>query len=160
MIIPDLRPMTKDDIEGVAVLEAACFSVPWSAKTVTELVTSPYDETWVLEMPESLSADSSRSSENISIAGYITFRILDDPLELMRIAVAPACRGRGYSKILMDRMTVSAAESGIKNITLEVRASNTAAVSLYALYGFREETLRKGYYTDPDEDAVIMWKRG
>ncbi len=145
---PEICVMCEDDIEGVAALEAACFSVPWSKDIVSELVTSPYDETWVI-----------REDKN-KIIGYITYRISDDIAELMRVAVDPACRGRGYSKILMDKMMRSAARKGVRDLTLEVRPSNTAAVSLYRSYGFREETVRKGYYTDPEEDAVIMFKRG
>ena len=78
---------------------------------------------------------------------------------MMRIAVHPDLRGRGYARILMDTLVRSAREQGASVITLEVRNSNQAARNLYKSYGFVEEAVRKSYYTEPIEDAVIMGLR-
>ena len=78
----------------------------------------------------------------------------------MRIAVKPEYRGNGYSKILMDRMMQSSGEQEAPDLTLEVRAGNTPAIRLYESYGFVAEAVRKGYYHNPTEDALIMWRRG
>lgn len=78
----------------------------------------------------------------------------------MRIAVLPEYRGRGYSKVLMDAMMEAAAKNQITDLTLEVRAGNESAIGLYKAYGFAEEAVRKKYYHNPTEDALIMWLRG
>ena len=79
--------------------------------------------------------------------------------ELMRIAVHGACRGRGYGRLLMERLLREAEEENVEDITLEVRASNAPAIALYEAYGFQKEAVRKNYYSGPTEDALIYWKR-
>ena len=78
----------------------------------------------------------------------------------MRIAVKKEYRGLGYSRKLMEQMVKSAAEMGIQDLTLEVRAGNEPAINLYKSCGFKKEAVRRGYYHDPTEDAFIMWRRG
>ena len=80
--------------------------------------------------------------------------------ELMRIAVLPEYRGRGYSRKLMERLEESARAAGAQELTLEVRESNEAALHLYKSCGFRVEAVRKDYYRNPKENALILWKRG
>ena len=77
----------------------------------------------------------------------------------MRIAVLPEYRGHGESKKLMDRLEISSREKEAPDLTLEVRAGNTPAINLYKFYGFQAEAVRKNYYYDPVEDALIMWRR-
>jgi ribosomal-protein-alanine N-acetyltransferase len=77
--------------------------------------------------------------------------------ELMRIAVHPELRGRGLSRKLMDQLEETAREKGAEALTLEVRKSNRTAIELYKSYGFGEEAVRKNYYENPAEDALIMW---
>lgn len=147
-----LRRMTVDDVDQVTALEAACFSDAWSKNLIEDLLTSPYDEAWVLE-----NGNEEKKSE---IVGYINPRFLAGEGELMRIAVKPSYRGRGLSKKLMDRMMQSAAENAAEDLTLEVRAGNKAAIGLYQSYGFTSEAVRRGYYHNPTEDALIMWLHG
>lgn len=147
-----LRKIREGDIEAVAAMEAACFSDPWSLGLVGELLGSEFDETWILEGQE-------EGEEIPWPVGYINFRLLAGEGELMRIAVLPPFRGMGYSRKLMDRLEKSAVEAGAGELTLEVRAGNRAAISLYKSYGFKEEALRKNYYQNPREDALIMWRR-
>ena len=68
-------------------------------------------------------------------------------------------RGHGESKKLMDRLEISSREKEAPDLTLEVRAGNTPAINLYKFYGFQAEAVRKNYYHDPVEDALIMWRR-
>ena len=143
-----LRPMTENDVQQVAEVEKLCFSDAWSEKLVADLLTSSFDETWVLE------------HLNGEMIGYINLRFLAGEGELMRIAVKPAYRGYGYSRKLMDRMMISAKEQQASDLTLEVRAGNKPAIGLYESYGFAAEAVRKGYYHNPTEDARIMWLRG
>ena len=143
-----LRPMEEQDVVQVTRLEQACFSDAWSEKLVADLLNSSYDEAWVLDGGDGM------------IAGYINIRFLAGEGELMRIAVKPEFRGYGLSRILMDRMIASAREQEASELTLEVRAGNEPAIGLYTSYGFVSEAVRKAYYHNPTEDALIMWLHG
>lgn len=143
-----LRPMIEKDVELVTALEHRCFTDAWSEVLVRDLLASAWDEVWVLEGPAA------------ELIGYINLRFLAGEGELMRIAVKPEFRGNGYSKILMDRMIQSAYEKEAPELTLEVRAGNTPAIKLYEMYGFVSEAVRKAYYHNPTEDALIMWLHG
>lgn len=142
-----LREMTMDDIPAVEQIEQTCFSNAWSEKLLSDMLESEWDEAWVL-------ADA-----DDTVIGYANFRFLAGEGELMRIAVLPEYRGRGESRKLMDRLEMSAEEKEAPDLTLEVRAGNTPAVNLYKSYGFQAEAVRKNYYHDPVEDALIMWRR-
>ena len=143
-----LRRMEADDVAQVTALEKECFSDAWSEKLVADLLTSSFDETWVLVCPDG------------ELVGYMNVRFLAGEGELMRIAVKPSYRGRGYSRELMDRLVQSARENEAPEATLEVRAGNAPAISLYKSYGFVSEAVRKAYYHNPTEDALIMWLHG
>lgn len=141
-----LRKMTNDDVTVLAEMEQRCFSDAWSEKMVSDLTDSSWDEVWVLEAE--------------TILGYINYRFIAGEGELMRIAVLPEYRGHGYSRKLMDVMMEEAAKNQISDLTLEVRAGNEPAIGLYKAYGFAEEAVRKNYYHNPTEDALIMWVHG
>lgn len=146
MTMITLRKMTMDDVAVLAEMEQRCFSDAWSENMVRDLVDSSWDKVWVLE------------SE--TILGFINYRFIAGEGELMRIAVLPEQRGHGYSKKLMDTMMEDAFQNQITDLTLEVRAGNEPAIGLYKAYGFVEEAVRKNYYHDPTEDALIMWVHG
>lgn len=143
-----VRPMTQEDIPAVAELERESFSCPWSEKLLAEGLGCQWDTYDVLEDQEG------------RIAGYSVIRILAGEGEVQRIAVRKDCRGRGYGRKLMEVMAGEAREASAFDITLEVRASNIPARKLYESFGFREEAVRKSYYQNPVEDAVIMWYHG
>ena len=94
-----------------------------------------------------------------AILGYAVVRILADEGEIQRIGVYPNYRRQGIARELMDAMVAFARARGVRAIALEVRESNLGARKLYDSYGFRQEAVRKGYYHNPAEDAVIMWNR-
>ena len=75
------------------------------------------------------------------------------------VVVAPEYRGRGVGTEIINKLTDDARKAGIKEFTLEVRVSNRAAIGLYEKFGFKKEGIRKGYYQDNGEDALIMWRR-
>ena len=79
--------------------------------------------------------------------------------EVMNVAVHPNYRGLGISHQLMDALMDAGAVRGVKEYTLEVRVSNLAAIHVYEAHGFVSEGIRPGFYTKPEEDALIMWKR-
>ena len=97
--------------------------------------------------------------EDETVCGYSNFRVIAGEGELMRIAVHGASRGRGYGRLLMERLLREAEEENVEDITLEVRASNAPAIALYEAYGFQKEAVLKNYYSGPTEDALIYWKR-
>ena len=136
-----LRKMTAADVEALTAIEQTCFSDAWSERMVRDLADSSWDEVWVLEAED--------------ILGYINYRFIAGEGELMRIAVLPEYRGHGYSKVLKDAMMEAAAKNQITDLTLEVRAGNESAIGLYKAYGFAEEAVRKKYYHNPTEDALI-----
>lgn len=141
-----IRLMELKDLQDVAELEQKSFTVPWSGKLLEECLVSPLDKVWVLE-------------DEGKIKGYCNFRVIAGEGELMRIAILPASRGRGYGRELMEILAEYARINQVEEISLEVRASNSAAINLYKSYGFKIEAVRKRYYTDPAEDALIMWRR-
>lgn len=141
-----IREMTPEDLTEVARLEENSFTVPWSEDLILDALESPLDELWVL-------------TEDDAVTGYCNFRMIAGEGELMRIAVDPSARGKGYGKMLMERLNACAAAKQISDITLEVRASNKAAIHLYEAFQFRTEAVRNRYYTHPVEDALIMWRR-
>jgi ribosomal-protein-alanine N-acetyltransferase len=138
--------MRPEDVFKVSEIERLCFSVPWSLEAVRKGLENSLDTWLVLE-------------EEGDILGYCVFRVIAGEGELLRIAVLPAYRGRGLSKKLMDQLVDFSRKKGVKSFSLEVRESNKNARSLYKTYGFEEETIRKNYYLNPCENAVMMWNR-
>lgn len=141
-----VRWMRKDDLDAVAELEQLSFSIPWSYETLKEGLSNGLDQYLVWE-------------ENGIAAGYINFRILAGEGEVERVAVHPLMRGRGFGRKLMDAMAEYTSSQGVTAITLEVRSGNQSAINLYESCGFVREAVRKDYYREPTEDALIMWHR-
>lgn len=141
-----IRQMEDRDLEQVAELEKGCFSEAWSWKLLEAGIHSPYDVYYVFEQDE-------------KILGYCNLRVLAGEGEIQRIAVWPSYRRLGIARKLMDSMVHFAVENRAMAISLEVRESNIPARKLYESYGFQAEAVRKGYYHNPEEDAVIMWNR-
>lgn len=141
-----VRLMMEADINQICELEKKCFSEPWSFNLIRSGVGSPVDTYFVYEARG-------------EILGYSVMRILADEGEIQRIAVLPAYRRQGIARKLMDAMMISARRRGARAMALEVRESNLGARRLYISYGFKQEAVRRGYYHNPAEDAVIMWNR-
>lgn len=130
----------------IAELEKACFTESWSYGILEAGLHSPFDTYFVLE-------------QEGQILGYANLRILAGEGEIQRIAVLPAFRRLGAGRKLMDAMVAHARKNQVYAVTLEVREGNIAARTLYESYGFAAEAVRRGYYRNPSEDAVIMWLR-
>ena len=141
-----IRRMAAADLEKVADLEKLCFSESWSYSLLESGLYSDYDEYYVFE-------------QEGRILGYCNLRILAGEGEIQRIAVHPMFRRLGAGRKMMEVMADSARRNQVTAIALEVRESNTAARKLYESFGFVAEAVRRGYYHNPTEDAVIMWKR-
>jgi len=138
-----IRRMAVGDLREVAGLEESCFSEPWSYHLLASGIHSPYDVYYVFEQAG-------------AIIGYANLRLLAGEAEIQRIAVRPAYQRFGAGRKLMDVMVTCAMKSGAAVIRLEVRKSNTAARRLYESYDFVTEAIRKEYYHNPTEDALMM----
>lgn len=141
-----IRRMEERDIPEIADLEQICFSESWSAHILEAGLHSPYDIYYVYE-------------QDGQLLGYCNLRVLAGEGEIQRIAVRPGSRRLGVGRSMMDAMMDYAIRKKAYAISLEVRQGNTPARNLYESYGFTEEAVRKAYYHNPTEDAVIMWKR-
>ncbi|MBS6956588.1 MAG: ribosomal protein S18-alanine N-acetyltransferase [Enterocloster asparagiformis] len=142
-----VRPMRAEDLERVAQLEQMCFSESWSENMLRSGLDNRLDSYLVYQEAE-------------TVLGYCVLRTLADEGEIQRIAVDPAFRRQGIARKLMESMAAVARMKGAREVALEVRESNESARKLYESYGFRQEAVRRGYYRNPPEDAIIMWNRG
>ncbi len=133
------------DLDAVAALEAASFTNPWTREMLArELETSLVARVYVLRTPER------------PVAAFCSCWILYEELHINTIAVDPACRRRGLGSLLMRHLLALAAAEGTTRALLEVRRSNVPAIRLYETLGFEVTDVRRGYYTHPDEDALVL----
>ena len=140
-------PGADADIDAVVALELESFTNPWSRETlVWELSNSDVTRVYLL-----------RDTEDRAIAFCIAW-VLFDELHINTLAVSPRHRRQGLATLLLGEVMADAARDGARRATLEVRESNTAALELYAGLGFRVTARRRGYYTNPAEDALILWR--
>ena len=141
---PVVRIMEYKDIDSILDLEHKCFSLPWSKGMFEDELVNPNAIYLVLEI-------SGR------ICGYAGMWKIINEGHITNVAVHPDYRRKGYGTLLIKSLIQYAMDNGIEALTLEVRVSNTAAISLYESLGFRVEGRRKRYYSDNNEDAYIMW---
>lgn len=143
------RVTSPGDLDEVAALEAACFTNPWT-RDMLEREVRQSDVARVYALRDEVGR----------IAAFCTCWLIVDELHVNTIAVDPARRRLGLGRALMLGVMDEAAQAGARRATLEVRASNAPARALYAALGFAEAGTRPGYYTSPDEDAIILWREG
>ena len=137
-------PMTADHLDEVAELERICFSVPWSRNMLAE------------ELDNLLSAFLVALDDNDKVVGYAGVQIILDEGYITNVAVRPECRRQGIAAKLLQVFLDFAKANKLSFLTLEVRASNYDAITLYGSRGFRSVGRRKNYYEHPKEDAIIM----
>lgn len=141
-----IRFMEEKDLEQAAQLERLCFSEPWSLKLLQDSFWGQWDTLFAAELQG-------------KVCGYAVLRIVAGEGEIQRIAVHPDFRRLGIGSKLMEAMDLFSGAREAGATTLEVRAGNQGAIGLYKSFGFAKEGLRKGYYRNPVEDAVIMRRR-
>lgn len=147
-ILLDIRPMELADVDAVVAVEQVSFITPWSRDAfVAETDDNDLAVYLVLE------ADG-------RVIGYVGMWVIMDEAHVTNVAVLPAFRGQGHGERLMRALIDKARGRGARRMTLEVRPSNAAALGLYGKLGFVPYGLRPRYYTDTQEDAVIMWLDG
>ena len=141
---PLIRPMTVADLDGVLRIEQAVFTTPWSRESFKQDLKRDDGIAMVLV-------------ENDRIMGYITGWHVLDEIHIGNLAVDTQFRNRGYAKRLIRK--IMEVRAPVLCIWLEVRESNRAARQLYQSLGFEEVTLRRGYYSDDGENAIVMMYR-
>ena len=140
-----VRPMRLDDLDIILEIEHASFSTPWSLESFkAELIDNEYARYLCLELEG-------------RVIGYMGLWFILDEGHITNIAITPAHRGQHWGELLMRSMIEKMMEQGMERMTLEVRVSNSLAQSLYKGLGFASAGIRKGYYADNGEDAMIMW---
>ncbi len=136
--------MTAVHLSEIAALEALIFSEPWS-ESALRLLLSPDAVGYVCVGEE-------------QVLGYGGMLYAPGEGQITNIAVCPKARRRGIARAILEALTDDAAEHGAEQISLEVRASNTAAIALYESSGFSVVGRRKNFYRRPAEDALVMIK--
>lgn len=131
------------DLADLSIIEQACFSRPWSEQSLAKLLEN-----------ENAMVIIARGGGRC--VGYIGAHIIFDECEIMNIGVLPAFRRQGVAFALLSRLLSEAALRNVLVATLEVRASNSKAISLYSKFGYKKLGVRKNYYTAPVEDAIIL----
>jgi len=139
-----VRDMTLRDLEGVLAIEEACFPTPWTRGMFAEELARPFSVHCVAEGPAG------------EVLGYAVSWNVAGESHLLNIAAHPECRGKGVGWALLRECVRSGARAGSTRIHLEVRAGNEEAQKLYRRCGFRFDGIRRNYYTDTGEDAVLL----
>jgi ribosomal-protein-alanine N-acetyltransferase len=141
-----IEPMSLANVEAVEAIERECFSHPWSLDSLAEELSNP------LAVFRVVSVDG-------KIAGYVGMHHILDEGYVTNIAVRAEFRRRGLASALMRYLIAYAQDMDMRMVTLEVRASNAGAIALYEGFKFEEAGFRRGFYTSPTEDALIMTRK-
>ncbi len=140
------RPMTVSDIPQVQLVERRCFTTPWSRNIFLSEITGNDNAFYVV------------AEKGGRVIGYAGIWIILDEGHITNIAVHPDFQRQGIGEALMEEITIYALAKGVTRMTLEVRLSNHGAQALYTKLGFEPSGVRKQYYQDDQEDALIMWR--
>ena len=140
------RKMTIDDVKAVHAIELATFPTPWTLDSFYyEMTENQYAHYLIAE------------NEAGEIIGFCGVWLVIDAAQITNVAVVDSVRGQGIGEGLMREAMRVAKEENMDVMSLEVRVTNTVAQNLYRKLGFQDGGIRKGYYTDNQEDALVMW---
>ncbi|MFD2617736.1 ribosomal protein S18-alanine N-acetyltransferase [Terrilactibacillus laevilacticus] len=140
-----IRPMNLNDIDDVLIVEHQAFATPWTRQAFeNELTINQYATYFVAEHHQ-------RS------IGYCGVWVIIDEAHITNLAVLPEYRGKKIGETLLRKVLLFAAMKRAKSVTLECRVSNHIAQNLYTKLGFKKGGIRKSYYSDNHEDAIVMW---
>lgn len=137
--------MNDGHVSQVAQLEKLCFSDPWSENSIASELENPL-ALWLV------------AEKNGAVAGYVGSQTVMDETDMMNIAVHPDHRRQGIAEALIEALIAVLKLKGSRSLTLEVRVSNENARRLYEKLGFCQAGIRKNYYRNPREDAIILRK--
>jgi ribosomal-protein-alanine N-acetyltransferase len=137
------------DLDGVLEVEGESFTNPWTRDMYTwELQNRNICHIYVVR------------TDDCGVAGFCAFWLVYDEIHINNLAIRPRYRQQGMGTALLHHVLAEAQQLGARRATLEVRASNDGARRLYERFGFYVAGTRRNYYTNPVEDAVILWKDG
>ena len=140
-----IETMKSSHVAQIAELEKICFSDPWSEKSIASELNNEL-AFWLTAV------------EGEQVVGYIGSQTVMDESDMMNVAVHPDFRRKGIAEALVNALVEALKSKGSRCLTLEVRASNVPAITLYEKLGFSEIGRRKNYYRNPREDALILRK--
>jgi ribosomal-protein-alanine N-acetyltransferase len=175
-----IEPMRESDVPRVQEIERQSFTTPWSTSTYLRELRSPEYSRYIVARyshtrpPNQQQSDEERPRSWIqnlllsrfsatapaspyTVVGYGGIWLTVDEAHITTIASATEMRGRGIGELLLNGLIDLGLELGAQFMTLEVRVSNIVAQNLYLKYGFQARGTRKRYYTDNNEDALVMW---
>jgi len=142
-----LRPAKIADLDQIMGIEQTCFTAPWPAVAMAEEIDGrSWSRVIVVEIQD-------------LIVGFMVYWVVDPELHLLNLATLPEFRRQGVGRAMVERLLGDAARHGREEVWLEVRQSNAGARRLYGQLGFEDYGIRRRYYQDNDEDAVVMrWR--
>ena len=141
----EIGQMREADLDEVVEIEKRSFVAPWSKRLFRETLSFPLSFNLVI-----------RKKVDNKVAGYANFYVIGDEVQILNIAVAPESRKEGYATRLLRHAIAYWASAGGKEFFLEVREGNSEAIRLYEKLGFVKVGRRKKYYTETNEDALVM----
>jgi len=142
-----LKSLTPDDLGAILELDQACFSGLWTLEGYQRELDSPNSDLLGIFAPHS----------STSLLGMGCFWTILEEAHITIVAVHPQYQGQGLGQALIYSLLKTASDRNLERATLEVRASNQAAISLYQKFEFKTAGRRRGYYQDNGEDALILW---
>ena len=145
----DYSLMNESHANGVYELSKECFAIPWTLESINNELNNP--------LAKYVIAQDLSTGE---VVGFVGVWIIAGEGDITNIAVSSKYRKLGIASNLLIKLFDVCKTFNCEDLTLEVRASNIPAQNLYKKFNFKEEGIRKGYYSDNGEDAIIMWKRG
>ncbi len=144
----EIRRLTLADLGAIERIERRAYPTPWSRSMFAG----------ELAKPSAICMGAFDSDGTEGLTGYLIVSRYVDAWHVMNLAIDESYRRRGIARRLLEELFVATQDDTMRGYTLEVRVSNTTAITLYEQVGFRITGVRRGYYTDNREDAYVMWK--
>ena len=141
-----IYPMDASSIKSILNISELSFPISWSLESLQSELDNKFAKYVVLK-------------KGNSIVGYGGMWVIIDEAHVTNVAIHPVARGHGGGDMIVEALFRICRKQKVTAITLEVRSSNFVAINLYEKYGFENEGIRRRYYEDNGEDAVIMWNR-
>ena len=156
-----IKPAVFQDVDRLYEIECACFRVPWSKESLLSFIANKEHTFCITASTGRAAAEdpANAAAEAADTMGYVGVLYVLDEGEISNIAVHPLYTGKGVGYALMRAAQEYCRRAGVKTLHLEVRPSNTRAIALYRKCGFIQSGIRRGYYGDNGEDALLFsWK--
>jgi len=155
-----LESLKAKQLPAVVELDQLCFSKLWTLEGYSREMNSPNSELLVLSVPNFQNNISTSLDQTQKIIGIGCLWAILEEAHLTILGIHPDYRGQGLGRLLLTALLTKAVQRKLERATLEVRDSNVSALSLYEKFGFKIAGKRKRYYSNPPEDALILWRSG